>query len=161
MPRTLREAIERLERAEGLRRAMGEEVIEHYVHAARWGAGQLRSCRDRLGAAALFRARMSLGHPDARPCWRWALCGFRAGARCGHGCWAVPLLPLLLLGAGVLMVVLAGAHLVALIGGVPLTGRGRLPELNRAARWRGATSSQQTPSCSCDRLKKVARGGNG
>ncbi|MFO1074599.1 MAG: glutamine synthetase family protein [Geminicoccaceae bacterium] len=36
VPRTLREAIERLERAQGLRRAMGEEVIEHYVHAARW-----------------------------------------------------------------------------------------------------------------------------
>lgn len=36
VPRTLAEAIARLERSEVLRAAFGDEVIEHYLHAARW-----------------------------------------------------------------------------------------------------------------------------
>jgi glutamine synthetase len=36
VPRTLREAVERLDRSTVLRRAMGEDVVDHYVHAARW-----------------------------------------------------------------------------------------------------------------------------
>lgn len=36
VPRTLRDAVERLDRSEALRRAMGDEVIDHYVHAGRW-----------------------------------------------------------------------------------------------------------------------------
>ena len=40
----------------------------------------------------------------------------------------VPLVPpVLLLGAGVVLVVLSGAHLVTLVGGMPLTGRSGLP----------------------------------
>ena len=39
VPRTLGEAIERLEGSRVLRAAMGEEVIEHYLHAARWEQG--------------------------------------------------------------------------------------------------------------------------
>jgi glutamine synthetase len=36
VPRTLHEALERLDRSTILRQAMGDEVIDHYVHAARW-----------------------------------------------------------------------------------------------------------------------------
>ena len=39
VPRTLGEAIERLQGSHVLRAAMGEEVIEHYLHAARWEQG--------------------------------------------------------------------------------------------------------------------------
>ncbi len=39
VPRTLGEAIARLEGSRVLREAMGEEVIEHYLHAARWELG--------------------------------------------------------------------------------------------------------------------------
>ncbi|MCS6780844.1 MAG: glutamine synthetase family protein [Geminicoccaceae bacterium] len=39
VPRTLGEAIARLEGSSVLREAMGEEVIEHYLHAARWEQG--------------------------------------------------------------------------------------------------------------------------
>jgi glutamine synthetase len=36
VPRTLREAIAALERSEVLRAAFGDEVLEHYLHTARW-----------------------------------------------------------------------------------------------------------------------------
>lgn len=36
VPRSLREAVERLDRSEVLRAAMGDAVIDHYVHAGRW-----------------------------------------------------------------------------------------------------------------------------
>lgn len=36
IPRTLREAAEALDGSAMLRRAMGDEVVDHYVHAARW-----------------------------------------------------------------------------------------------------------------------------
>jgi glutamine synthetase len=36
IPKTLREAIDRLDRSAMLRRAFGDEVIDHYVHTARW-----------------------------------------------------------------------------------------------------------------------------
>jgi glutamine synthetase len=36
VPKTLHEAMERLDRSEALRAAIGEEVVEHYLHAARW-----------------------------------------------------------------------------------------------------------------------------
>lgn len=39
VPRSLGEAIARLERSEVLREAFGEDVIEHYLHAARWELG--------------------------------------------------------------------------------------------------------------------------
>lgn len=39
VPRTLRDAIERLDRSEAMRAAMGDEVIDHYLHAARWEQG--------------------------------------------------------------------------------------------------------------------------
>jgi glutamine synthetase len=40
VPRTLREAIDTLRRSELLRAALGDEVVEHYVHAARWEQGE-------------------------------------------------------------------------------------------------------------------------
>lgn len=40
VPKTLREAVERLDGSATLRRAMGEEVVDHYVHAARWEQGR-------------------------------------------------------------------------------------------------------------------------
>ena len=36
VPKTLREATERLAGSEFLRGALGAEVVEHYVHTARW-----------------------------------------------------------------------------------------------------------------------------
>jgi glutamine synthetase len=39
VPRTLRDAVERLDRSAVLRRAFGDEVVEHYVHAGRWEQG--------------------------------------------------------------------------------------------------------------------------
>jgi glutamine synthetase len=36
IPRSLREAAEALDGSEVLRAAMGDEVVDHYVHAARW-----------------------------------------------------------------------------------------------------------------------------
>ncbi len=36
LPRTLREAADLLDRSEALRAAFGDEVVDHYVHAARW-----------------------------------------------------------------------------------------------------------------------------
>ncbi|MFO1074600.1 MAG: hypothetical protein U1E17_18310 [Geminicoccaceae bacterium] len=72
---------------------------------------------------------MSLGWTAALLALGLALCGFARWREVRpRPLGEVPLLPpVLLLGAGVLMVVLAGAHLVTLIGGVPLTGRGGLP----------------------------------
>jgi glutamine synthetase len=40
IPKTLRDAIEALRRSKMLRAAMGEEVVEHYLHAARWELAQ-------------------------------------------------------------------------------------------------------------------------
>jgi glutamine synthetase len=39
VPRTLHEAVDRLDRCEVLRAALGAEVIDHYVHAGRWEQG--------------------------------------------------------------------------------------------------------------------------
>ena len=36
VPRSLHQALDRLERSEILRAAFGDEVIEHYLHAGRW-----------------------------------------------------------------------------------------------------------------------------
>lgn len=36
VPPTLRDAVDRLERSTVLRQALGDEVIDHYVHAGRW-----------------------------------------------------------------------------------------------------------------------------
>ena len=36
VPKTLREAIVALDQSKGLRKALGNEVIDHYVHAGRW-----------------------------------------------------------------------------------------------------------------------------
>ncbi|TIT85584.1 MAG: glutamine synthetase, partial [Mesorhizobium sp.] len=36
IPKTLRDATETLEGSTMLKQAFGEEVIEHYVHTARW-----------------------------------------------------------------------------------------------------------------------------
>jgi glutamine synthetase len=36
VPKCLRDAVDRLDRSEILRAAMGDEVIDHYVHAGRW-----------------------------------------------------------------------------------------------------------------------------
>src|SRR5690606_21065402 len=36
VPRTLREAIKALEKSKMLREALGDEVVEHYLHTARW-----------------------------------------------------------------------------------------------------------------------------
>jgi glutamine synthetase len=36
VPHTLREAIERFDRSEVMRAALGDEAVDHYVHAARW-----------------------------------------------------------------------------------------------------------------------------
>ncbi|HEY9567186.1 MAG TPA: glutamine synthetase family protein [Thalassobaculum sp.] len=40
VPATLREAIEALDRSETMRAALGDEVVEHYLHAARWEQGE-------------------------------------------------------------------------------------------------------------------------
>ena len=40
VPRTLREAAEALDGSEAMRAAMGDEVVDHYVHAARWEIGE-------------------------------------------------------------------------------------------------------------------------
>jgi glutamine synthetase len=39
VPKTLREALEHLDRSEVLRRALGDEVVDHYLHAGRWEQG--------------------------------------------------------------------------------------------------------------------------
>ena len=36
VPKTLREALELLDRSAVLRKAFGDEVIEHYLHTGRW-----------------------------------------------------------------------------------------------------------------------------
>src|SRR3546814_3006899 len=36
VPKTLREAIKALEKSKMLRAALGDEVVEHYLHTARW-----------------------------------------------------------------------------------------------------------------------------
>jgi glutamine synthetase len=36
VPRTLHEALDRLERSEIMRAALGDDVVEHYLHAGRW-----------------------------------------------------------------------------------------------------------------------------
>jgi glutamine synthetase len=36
IPKTLREAMEHLEKSKMLREALGEDVVEHYLHTARW-----------------------------------------------------------------------------------------------------------------------------
>jgi glutamine synthetase len=36
IPKTLREAIELLDKSEMLRAALGSDVVDHYVHTARW-----------------------------------------------------------------------------------------------------------------------------
>ena len=40
-------------------RRLGDEVIDHYVHAGRWEQARVRQGGHRLGARALFRARRS------------------------------------------------------------------------------------------------------
>ena len=40
MPKTLREAIKALEKSKMLREALGDEVVEHYLHTARWEQGE-------------------------------------------------------------------------------------------------------------------------
>ncbi len=40
MPRTLGEALDRLEGSTMLRQALGDEVVEHYLHAGRWEQAQ-------------------------------------------------------------------------------------------------------------------------
>jgi glutamine synthetase len=40
IPKTLRDAIEALRRSKMLRAALGEDVVEHYLHAARWEQAQ-------------------------------------------------------------------------------------------------------------------------
>ena len=40
IPKTLRDAIEALRRSKMLRAALGDEVVEHYLHAARWEQAQ-------------------------------------------------------------------------------------------------------------------------
>ena len=40
IPKTLRDAIEALRRSKMLRAAWGDEVVEHYLHAARWEQAQ-------------------------------------------------------------------------------------------------------------------------
>jgi glutamine synthetase len=39
VPRTLQAAVERLDRSEVLRGALGDDVVDHYVHAGRWELG--------------------------------------------------------------------------------------------------------------------------
>ena len=36
IPKTLRDAIDHLEKSKMLRTALGDEVVEHYLHTARW-----------------------------------------------------------------------------------------------------------------------------
>jgi glutamine synthetase len=36
IPKTLREATELLDRSQMLRKAFGDDVVDHYVHTARW-----------------------------------------------------------------------------------------------------------------------------
>jgi len=36
VPKTLRDAVAALDGSKALRKAMGDDVIDHYVHAARW-----------------------------------------------------------------------------------------------------------------------------
>ena len=36
VPKTLREATERLDKSKMLRAALGDEVVDHYVHTAKW-----------------------------------------------------------------------------------------------------------------------------
>ena len=56
IPRTLRDATEALRRSKMLRAALGDDVVEHYVHAAPLGAGRMRPPGHRLGNRARLRA---------------------------------------------------------------------------------------------------------
>ena len=40
IPKTLRDAVEATRKSKALRAAMGDEVVEHYLHAARWEQAQ-------------------------------------------------------------------------------------------------------------------------
>jgi glutamine synthetase len=40
VPRSLRDALDLLERSEAMRAALGDDVVEHYVHAGRWEQAQ-------------------------------------------------------------------------------------------------------------------------
>ena len=92
VPRTLREAIDRLDGSTVLRDAFGDEVIEHYRACRSLGTGGVRQGRHRLGTRALFRARLDSGVRtlDARldpwPTGRWLGAGrpSRAGTRHGR-----------------------------------------------------------------------------
>ena len=57
IPKTLRAATETLRRSTMLRAALGEEVVDHYVHAARWEQAEFDRRSDRLGSRARLRAR--------------------------------------------------------------------------------------------------------
>jgi glutamine synthetase len=44
IPRNLREAADALDASAMLRAAMGDEVVDHYVHAARWEIAENDRC---------------------------------------------------------------------------------------------------------------------
>ena len=59
MPRALYEAIGELERSEAAVEIFGQDVVDHYLNAARVEQEHVRLGRPRLGARALPRARLS------------------------------------------------------------------------------------------------------
>ena len=59
MPRALYEAIAELERSEAAVEIFGQDVVDHYLNAARVRAGGLRLDGPRLGARALPRAELA------------------------------------------------------------------------------------------------------
>ncbi len=56
IPKTLRDATAALDESEMLRAALGDEVVEHYLHAARWEQSECRRAGDRLGSGPRLRA---------------------------------------------------------------------------------------------------------
>ncbi len=56
IPKTLREAITALEKSKMLREALGNDMVEHYLHTARWEQFEYDRPHHRLGAAPRLRA---------------------------------------------------------------------------------------------------------
>ena len=50
IPKTLREATALLDGSKFLRAAMGDEVVDHYVHTAKWEQFEYRPAHHRLGS---------------------------------------------------------------------------------------------------------------
>ena len=132
VPATLRDAVERLDGSAVLRKAMGRRGDRPLCPCRPLGTRRVRQGGHRLGADALLRTRLASARSIVTLPWTLALLAFGlllAGLARWHESrprelGQVGLIPTtLVMAIGVIAAVLAAAHLVSLLTGIPLSGR--------------------------------------